>query len=158
MKTVVAAALSLSLLCFGLVAYAGNSSKSSSEIGTAVLLPPIPGERYRAVTPVTVPETVCTRGWTATIRPPVGYTSALKKWLLKDRMLPGTVSDYQLDHLISLELGGAPYSTRNLWMEPQAQAHRDDAFENEWHRELCAGHMTLQQARHAEISYKKANG
>jgi hypothetical protein len=121
-------------------------------------LPPIRGQTYHAVTEATVPETVCTRGWTATIRPPVAYTSALKKWLLKDRGLPGTVSDYQLDHLISLELGGAPYSTDNLWMQPLDQAHRDDALENSWHKMLCAGGYTLKQARAAELAYKRANG
>ena len=34
----------------------------------------------------------------------------------------GSTSDYQEDHFISLELGGAPRDARNLWPEPQPRA------------------------------------
>jgi hypothetical protein len=119
---------------------------------------PVPGQRYHAVTQATLGATVCVSGYTATIRPPVSYTSALKRWLLKDRHLAGDVGDYQLDHLISLELGGAPYSTTNLWMQPIAQARRDDAFENQWHARLCQGALTLREAQNDEVAYKRANG
>jgi hypothetical protein len=135
----------------------------------AVLTPPlhgatepphlnVPGERFHGVTQSNLHATVCTVGYTETIRPPVGYTSALKRWILKDRNLPGTVGDYQLDHAVSLELGGAPYSTRNLWMQPESVAHRDDGIENELHRKLCAGTITLRQAQRMELTFKKANG
>jgi hypothetical protein len=49
---------------------------------------PVPGQRYHAVTQATLGSTVCVSGYTSTIRPPVSYTSALKRWLLKDRQLP----------------------------------------------------------------------
>lgn len=124
----------------------------------ATILPPVPGLRYHAVTQATLGSTVCVVGYTSTIRPPVAYTSALKRWLLKDRGLPGTVSDYQLDHLISLELGGAPYSTQNLWMEDATQGHIDDAMENRLHRDLCSGKLTLAQAQRAELAWKRVQG
>jgi hypothetical protein len=37
---------------------------------------------------------------------------------------------YEDDHLISLELGGAPYSKKNLWPRPWSQAHKKDPREN----------------------------
>jgi hypothetical protein len=59
-----------------------------------------------------------------------------------------TPSDFEEDHLVSLELGGAPHSTRNLWPEPWSQAHRDDnGIEASLHRKLCDGTLTLRQAQ-----------
>jgi hypothetical protein len=64
----------------------------------------------------------------------------------------------RLDHLISLELGGAPRSKRNLWPELWAQAHKSDPRENAWHKKVCNGTLTLRQARKAELAYKRAHG
>ncbi len=56
----------------------------------------------------------------------------------------------EIDHLISRELGGAD-DVKNLW--PQAygstpwNAHLKDKLENRLHKEMCAGHITLKQAR-----------
>jgi hypothetical protein len=58
--------------------------------------------------------------------------------------------EYEVDHLISLELGGSN-SIRNLW--PQSfrttpwNAHVKDALENELHRRVCAGTMELAKAQ-----------
>ena len=58
--------------------------------------------------------------------------------------------DYEIDHLISLELGGSN-SIRNLW--PQSyrtspwNAHVKDALENELHRRVCAGTIDLATAQ-----------
>jgi len=58
--------------------------------------------------------------------------------------------DYEIDHLISLELGGSN-SIRNLW--PQSyrtspwNAHVKDALENELHRRVCSGTMDLAKAQ-----------
>jgi hypothetical protein len=47
---------------------------------------------------------------------------------------------YEEDHLVNLELGGAPRSTRNLWPERWSQARRDDnGIEASLHRKLCRG-------------------
>jgi len=59
--------------------------------------------------------------------------------------------DYEVDHLISLELGGSN-SLRNLW--PQSyktqpwNAHVKDQLENELHAEVCSGKITLKTAQH----------
>jgi hypothetical protein len=66
---------------------------------------------------------------------------------------------YEEDHLLSLELDGAPRSTRNLWPQPWSQARRDDnGIEARLHRQLCDGTLTLRQAQAAEIAYKHKSG
>lgn len=55
----------------------------------------------------------------------------------------------EIDHLISRELGGAD-SPANLWPQPYTQhpgAHEKDWLENELHKEVCAGTITLQAAQ-----------
>lgn len=58
--------------------------------------------------------------------------------------------DYEVDHLISLELGGSN-SIKNLW--PQSyktqpwNAHVKDALENELHDEVCSGRLDLATAQ-----------
>jgi hypothetical protein len=116
------------------------------------------GYRNPEVRQSNVASTVCKAGYSATIRPPVSYTTFLKREELRYYKLPGTVSDYELDHLISLSLGGSPYDTRNLWMQPDSQARRDDRLEARWHRDLCAGRITLRTSQRAELAYKRAHG
>jgi hypothetical protein len=56
---------------------------------------------------------------------------------------------YEIDHLISLELGGAD-EEKNLWPQPyyaHPGAHEKDAVENYLHREVCAGKIELQEAQ-----------
>jgi hypothetical protein len=63
--------------------------------------------------------------------------------------------EYEIDHLISLELGGSN-SLKNLW--PQSfrthpwNAYVKDALENELHRRVCAGTIDLAKAQ-AAISH-----
>ncbi len=102
--------------------------------------------------------TICISGYTATIRPVYSYTSNLKKLELRYRRMPGTVSDYELDHFIPLELGGNPYDTRNLWMEAWANAHKSDPYENQLHKMVCNGSITLKQAQLDIIAFKRVNG
>lgn len=67
--------------------------------------------------------------------------------------LPGSLGDYELDHLISLELGGNPKDPTNLWMEPYNASIPDggakvkDTVENTLHKEVCAGTITLIRAQ-----------
>src|SRR6266508_2054509 len=67
-----------------------------------------PGVVNPAVTQGTISSTICRRGWTRTIRPPSGYTSRLEREQMRAYGRTGSPSDYQEDHLISLELGGDP--------------------------------------------------
>lgn len=53
---------------------------------------------------------------------------------------------WEIDHLISRELGGAD-DIRNLWAQPAPSYHEKDVLENLLHRKLCARQVTLEQAR-----------
>jgi hypothetical protein len=115
-----------------------------------------PGMFNPAVTQATIHTTICVSGWTATIRPPSSYTTALKIRQLaiygfSDRRL----ADYEEDHLVSLELGGSPTSTKNLWPEPHhvrvgaldLGSYTKDGFETHLKSLVCAGKLTLAKAR-----------
>jgi hypothetical protein len=64
----------------------------------------------------------------------------------------GPASDYEYDHFVPLELGGATNDPRNLWPEPGASPNPKDAVEDELKRAVCEGRMTLAQAQHAIVS------
>jgi hypothetical protein len=67
---------------------------------------------------------------------------------MRQRHLPGSSADYQEDHYIPLELGGAPYDLHNLWPQPLEEAHRKDQWELGLNHAVCAGRMTLAAAQH----------
>ncbi|MFI7402197.1 hypothetical protein ACIBW9_17275 [Streptomyces sp. NPDC049541] len=108
------------------------------------------------MTQSTIYSTICVPGWTATIRPPVNVTEQLKRQqLAASSAADKDPSHYEEDHIIPLELGGAPSDPANLRPVPFSQAKADDQLENSLHRAVCAGAMTLAAAR-AEIEQVKA--
>jgi hypothetical protein len=119
-----------------------------------------PGALNPAVTQATIGSTICVSGWTATIRPPSSYTGALKiEQIVQYGYTDTSTSDYEEDHLISLELGGAPTDLRNLWPEPYTAslsdgrptgAHTKDGLETKLKNEVCSGAILLVTAQ-AEI-------
>jgi hypothetical protein len=111
-----------------------------------------------AITQATIRTTICKRGWTRTVRPPVSYTNALKLRQLAQYRLRGPPSAFQEDHLISLELGGNPTDPRNLWPEPYPRAAAVDRIENELNARVCSGSLTLAEAQRRESSLKHASG
>lgn len=116
----------------------------------AIAIAPPPGALNPAVTQETIGTTICVRGWTATIRPPRAYTGALKRKQIRQRHLPGSLSNYEEDHFIPLELGGAPRDVDNLWPEPRrgiGGALAKDRLENSLHRQVCSHKITLDAAR-----------
>ena len=118
----------------------------------------MPGAINADVTQANVDKTICVRGWTKTVRPPTSYTNALKAQQMREYHLAGTASDYQEDHLISLEMGGNPTDPRNLWPEPYPRAAVVDKIENELNAKICSGKLTLAQARHEESTLKHEHG
>lgn len=63
---------------------------------------------------------------------------------------PDVMSDYELDHLISLELGGCTDCVSNLWPEPYnipMGARQKDKVENYLHKAVCNGEITLTEAQ-----------
>ena len=123
-----------------------------------------PGVLSAAVEQSNLEDTICKSGYTKTVRPKTGYTTPLERDLIKTYGLRGTPQDYELDHLIPLELGGNPPDVRNLWpepYEPRPGAHEKDRLENYLKRQVCAGAMTLAAAQKAISSnwveaYRKA--
>lgn len=112
--------------------------------GSASLNPTVPGSLNPAVTQANIHQTVCVPGYTATIRPPTSYTSVYKKSLLP---LGTDLSKFELDHAISLVLGGEPKDTRNLWNQKYPQAKWKDRVEVHLKNELCSGKITLKEAQ-----------
>jgi hypothetical protein len=116
---------------------------------------PPPGALNPDVTQSNVAQTICVRGWTAGVRPPRAFTDALKRQQIAERHLPGIPADYEEDHLVPLELGGAPRDRRNLWPQPWPEAKRKDRLEAAYHRAVCAGRMTLSDARRMVVDPRK---
>ena len=117
-----------------------------------------PGALNPNVTQANIHETICLRGWTKTVRPPVEYTNALKVKQMRDYGLGGDPADFQEDHLISLELGGDPRDPRNLWPEPYPRAAEVDRIENELNAKVCSGALSLADAQRQESALKHAHG
>ena len=115
-----------------------------------------PGALNPDVTQATIGSTICVSGWTKTVRPPSSYTHALELRQLREYGESGPTSNFQEDHFISLELGGAPTDPRNLWPEPQPRASEVDKIENQLNDEVCSGRITLAegQRREAELKYR----
>jgi hypothetical protein len=126
----------------------------------AVVADPVrtPGVLNPDVTQATIRSTICMHGWTATIRPPVEYTNALKRMQMRAYGETGPASAYQEDHLISLELGGDPTDPRNLWPEPYPRAADVDRIENELNAAVCSDRLWLRDAQARESELKHAQG
>ena len=106
-----------------------------------------PGAVDPAVTQSNIASTICKPGYTDSVRPSPDFTRPLKLISMKDYGFTGDPGDYEYDHLISLELGGAPRDTRNLWPEYPKSPNRKDAVENAAKREVCALRLRLADAQ-----------
>jgi hypothetical protein len=116
-----------------------------------------PGAINPAATQDNLATTVCKSGWATSVRPPSAYTSALKLvQIIEYDYTDKSPSHYQEDHLVPLELGGAPRDRRNLWPEPNTITLADgtsigskekDDLEDYLHDQVCGGSMSLQQAQ-----------
>ena len=116
-----------------------------------------PGSINPAASDANLADTVCSPGWAATQRPPSAYTSALKfAQIIEYGYVDRDRSHYQEDHLVPLELGGAPRDPRNLWPQPNEArlsdgtligANEKDDLEDELHRRVCSEVMTLADAQ-----------
>ena len=117
-----------------------------------------PGVVNPEVTQDSIGRTICRRGWTRTIRPPSSYTTDLKRKQMRIYGRRGGLSDYQEDHLISLELGGHPTNERNLWPEPRPHAEEVDQVENELNDAICSGEISLAEGQRRISDLKHTTG
>jgi hypothetical protein len=106
-----------------------------------------PGALSSAVTQANIQSTICTPGYTSTVRPPESVTEPEKDASLAAYGDPGPAHEYEYDHLVSLELGGAPNDPRNLWPEPGRSPNPKDKLEDRLRRMVCGGELTLAAAQ-----------
>ncbi len=100
-----------------------------------------------AVFPEVTKDQVCTAGYARQIRnvPASEKDQIYAEYGVTSRQ-PG---QYEVDHLISLELGGSN-DAANLWPQPAQPVpgyHQKDQVENYLHQQVCSGRITLQQAQ-----------
>lgn len=120
-----------------------------------------PGATNQAVTQRTIRSTICTSGYTATIRPAEKVTEPEKYKLMASYGWPKGTSArlFELDHLISLELGGGANDAANLFPERHdvnvggldEGSLVKDALENKLAAIVCSPHplLTLRRAQAA---------
>jgi hypothetical protein len=111
-----------------------------------------PGAIDPAVTQANLDATICSSGYTATVRPPASVTDAFKPTALAAYGVT-YASTTELDHLVPLELGGAS-SASNLWPEPNKAGatggdNPKDSVETAANHAVCDRRMTLAAAQHA---------
>jgi hypothetical protein len=117
-----------------------------------------PGTLNPAVTQATIAVTICRSGWTSSVRPHESVTAPEKRASMAAYGLRGAPSEYEYDHDVPLELGGAVNDAGNLWPEPDYAGgggfyrNPKDRLENALRRKVCAGAMTLAQAQRAIAS------
>ena len=90
---------------------------------------------------------ICKSGYTKTVR---NVTESTKKKVFKEYGIPYTQrSNYEVDHIISLELGGSN-DISNLYPESyiiKDNARIKDKFENYLHKQVCSGKMDIVEAQ-----------
>lgn len=102
-----------------------------------------------AVDPLATTAMVCTKGYATNVRPPRSYIGHLKRKQLRNAPYASkhSLAEFEEDHLVPLELGGAPKDVRNLWPEERKGAAVKDRCENAAHRKVCRGALTLESAQ-----------
>jgi hypothetical protein len=125
---------------------------ASTTIAVAGDLPqrPNPSLTPGVVNPAATLAVICVRGYTS--QPGVrNVTDSTKAKVFAEYGVDPKADQFEVDHLISLELGGSN-DILNLW--PQAyntkplNAHTKDALENKLHTLVCAGKADLKSVQH----------
>jgi hypothetical protein len=93
-----------------------------------------------AVNQSNIHATICVAGWTKTQRPSAQALRPIKEKLMA-AIGASNPQLYELDHIVPLELGGAPLDVRNFQLQTYAgecNARDKDALEHELSRLVCA--------------------
>jgi hypothetical protein len=107
-----------------------------------------PGAIDPAVTQQNIHSTICRSGYTKTVRPPESQTERAKFDVAYRAYHVRHSATSELDHLVSLELGGAN-DIANLWPEVGKLPNPKDKVENDLHRAVCDGKASLATAQQA---------
>jgi len=111
-----------------------------------------PGEISPEVTQANIRKTICVKpadmpagqkDYIEAARPPASWTTKLKIEQMALLGLSGVPHDYEEDHRVPIEVGGAPHDERNLWPQIWPEAHLKDRLENAVHKDVCDGTLTL---------------
>ena len=125
-----------------------------------------PGTLDRRVTQANIAITICRPGYARSVRPPFAHSNRMKHRVMRTYGVTGNIHQYELDHLIPLELGGCPYCETNLWPEPRnvfPGAKEKDEVEDYLHYKVCSQEMALSEAQREIASdwyavYKRIHG
>jgi hypothetical protein len=104
-----------------------------------------------AVIETATKEQICEPGYSKNVRDVT--TSEKDKVYAEYGITHHSEGEYEVDHLISLEMGGSN-DIANLWpeaAEPRPGFHEKDKVENYLHDQMCSGAISLAQAQY-EIS------
>lgn len=109
-----------------------------------------PGASDPTVMQANIHATICVHGYTAKVRHVT--TATKKKVFFTYGIDPRVGGPYEVDHLISLELGGSN-DIKNLWPESYTtqplNARDKDQLENKLHALVCSGALPLATAQKA---------
>jgi Excalibur calcium-binding domain len=105
-----------------------------------------PGVAARGVTA----DDVCTPGYAGRVRNV--STRTKNRVYLSYGIRRHKAGAYEVDHLISLELGGSN-SIKNLWPEKQPGARDKDKLENSLHEQVCDGTISLSTAQRQIVDW-----
>ena len=87
---------------------------------------------------------ICTPGYSSSVR---DVPDSVKQQVYAAYgIYSHTAGSYEVDHLVSLELGG-DNSVANLWPEVSPGFHEKDGIENELHADICSGRVALAAAQ-----------
>ena len=102
-----------------------------------------------------IKNTICDDGYLRKVQPSQDFMEKTKQALLKTYGIEEDSNNYELDHLIPIELGGNPTTIENLW--PQIVAgtkgsRAKNGVEQKLHDEVCRGERGLRLTQSAMAS------
>lgn len=95
------------------------------------------------MTQANIQSTICSDGYTRTVRPSELITEPEKEASLAAYGDSGPLHEFEYDHLVPLELDGAPNDPRNLWPEPGRTPNPKDQLERRLREMVCSGELGL---------------
>lgn len=131
----------------------------------SLAIPQIPDAKLTpgVVNPSVTKTMVCQKGGYTNKQGVRNVPGSVKRAVFAEYHIDPKSDKFEVDHLISLELGGVN-DIKNLWPQSYTStpynAHLKDALEDRLHAKVCRGEITIQEAQHQivgdwTISYRK---
>lgn len=148
--------LALVLISCVPIASTGTPTVTSGKIGTRTKTSgcvsqnalPDPDCTPGALLADAIKDKICVPGYSSAVR---NVTETEKNQVYAEYGIKShKAGEYEVDHLISLELGGSN-EIANLWpepAEPRPGFHEKDKVENYLHEQVCSGAITLKEAQY----------